>query len=158
MGHAISLSVVLAVLWLLWSGHYHEPLILGLGVASVAAVVWIAHRMDVVDHEGHPIHLTRRVITYFPWLAWQIVKSNIDVADAIVRSPNRVRTRVLELDATQPTPLGRVILANSITLTPGTVTIALEDRRVSVHALTDVAADGVADGEMDRRVTNIERG
>lgn len=158
MLHAFSLAGVLAVLWLLLSGHYHEPLLFGLGAASVIAVTFIARRMDLVDHEGHPIHLTWRSLFYWPWLVWEIVKSNYDIALVLIRPRMPIDLSVINVKASQKTDLGRVIFANSITLTPGTVTIALEDDLLTVHALTTGSAEGLNTGEMDRRVTSMEGG
>ena len=152
MPHALSLGLVLFALWLLLSGIF-EPLLLALGVASSAIVVYIAHRMDVIDHEGHPSHLTWRTLLYFPWLVWEIVKANIDVARAIARPSMAIDLRLLDIEAGQKDDLGRVIYANSITLTPGTVTIATEGSAFTVHALTRGSAEGLESGDMDRRVT-----
>lgn len=156
MFHAISLCVVLSILWLLLSGHFTDPLLLSLGAVSVVAVVFIAHRMDVIDHEGHPVHLSWRAILYFPWLIKEIVKANFDVAKAILSLPGGIEPKVFSVTASQPSELGRVVYANSITLTPGTVTIALDDNRLTVHALTTGAKEGVESGEMDRRVSALE--
>ena len=155
MLHAVSLGLVLAILWLLLSGHF-EPLLLGLGVVSVVTVVAVAHRMDVIDHEGHPVHLTWRAILYWPWLLWEIVKANIDVAKAIVRGEMPIEPTVMNVKCTQKSELGQVIYANSITLTPGTVTIAVLGDTLHVHALTPGAREGLETGEMDRRVTAVE--
>ena len=155
MLHALSLGLVLFILWLLLSGFF-EILLLSLGVGSVIAVVWIAYRMDVIDHEGHPIHLTVRAVFYWPWLTVEIIKANIDVAAAIVRRKMPINPSVIEVKATQETELGQVIYANSITLTPGTVTISVDKDIMTVHALTRGAAEDLKSGEMDRRVTNME--
>jgi len=153
--HALSLGLVLYGLWLLLSGFF-EPMLLGLGAASVIAVVWIAHRMDVIDHEGHPVHLTGRAFLYWPWLIKEIVKANLDVARAVMRRKMPISPAVIEVKATQETELGQVIYANSITLTPGTVTIAIDRDIMTIHALTRDAAEGLETGEMDRRVTAME--
>ena len=155
MLHALSLGLVLFSLWLLLSG-YFLTLLLSLGVVSVAFVVWIAHRMDVIDHEGHPIHLTIRALFYWPWLIVEIIKANIDVARVIVRRRMPINPSVIEVKATQETELGQVIYANSITLTPGTVTIDIDKDIVIVHALTRSAAEDLESGGMDRRVTALE--
>ena len=155
MLHAVSLGFVLAILWLLLSGHF-EPLLLGLGVVSVVIVVAVAHRMDVIDHEGHPVHLTWRAILYWPWLLWEIVKANIDVAKAIVQGEMPIEPTVMNVKCTQKSELGQVVYANSITLTPGTVTIAVLGDTLHVHALTPGAREGLETGEMDRRVTAVE--
>ncbi|MEE8393204.1 MAG: Na+/H+ antiporter subunit E [Rhodospirillales bacterium] len=155
MLHALSLGFVLYFLWILLSGHF-DPLLLGLGVVSAAAVVFIAHRMDLIDHEGHPVHLSWRLFLYWPWLIKEIVKANLDVALLIVNPKMPISPNMLEVKGSQKSELGQVIYANSITLTPGTVTVELEKGMFSVHALTHQAADGVRNGEMDRRVTGVE--
>jgi multicomponent Na+:H+ antiporter subunit E len=152
---AFSLGLVLIILWLLLSGHT-TPLLLGLGLASVLAVVLIAWRMDLIDPEGHPIHLVWRAIPYWAWLLVEIFKANIDVARAIVRPRMPIRPTVLRLKAGQKSDLGRVIYANSITLTPGTVTLAVEGETIEVHALTPGAAEGLLNGDMNRRAMIME--
>jgi len=155
--HAVSLAIVLAIVWWLLSG-FVIPLILALGAGSILTVVWIAHRMDSVDHESHPIHLAVRGVTYFPWLLWEIVKANFDVAKAILVGGDAIRPRLLVVRATQPTEVGRVTFANSITLTPGTVTIGAEDDVFTIHSLTPGSYEGLETGEMDRRVSALELG
>jgi len=152
---AFSLGLVLFILWLLLSGHT-APLLLSLGVVSALAVVLIARRMDVVDPEGHPIHLSWKAIPYWAWLLVEIFKANIDVACAIVRPRMPIRPTVLRVKASQKRDLGRVVYANSITLTPGTVTLAADGETFEVHALTPGAAKGLLSGDMDRRVTAME--
>ena len=122
----------------------------------MAAVVWIAHRMDVIDHEGHPIHLTVRAVFFWPWLLKEIIKANFNIARVIVSRKMPINPTVIQVKATQETELGQVVYANSITLTPGTVTIDIDKDIMSVHALTLGAAEGLKSGEMDRRVTNME--
>lgn len=151
----ISLGIVLFGLWLLLSGHY-ETLTISLGVASCVLVVWISHRMDVADHEGHPIHLGWRAMTYFPWLAWEIVKANIDVARIIVNPKLPIYPVMIRITAGQKSELGNVIYANSITLTPGTVTVAVEGDQMEIHAITNEAALEVESGRMDMRATRME--
>ena len=155
MLHAFSMGLVLFGLWLSLSGFF-TPLLLGLGIVSVIAIVWIAHRMDVIDHEGHPIHLTLRAFLYWPWLVKEIVLANIAVARVIISRNMPIQPAIISVTATQETELGHVIYANSIILTPGTVTIDIEKDNLKVHALTLDAANDLKTGEMDRRVTSME--
>ena len=153
--HAISLGLILFASWLLLSGVY-LPFILLLGVLSCGLVVLIAMRMDVIDREAVPLHITFGALLYWPWLLWEIVKANLDVTKLVLGfapiSPTMVRIK-----ATQKTDLGLVTFANSITLTPGTISIDVEqDGHILVHALSHDGAKGVSDGEMDRRVTALE--
>ncbi len=157
MVHAVSLALVLFALWLLLSGHY-VPLLLGLGAISVLLVVTITLRMDVVDREGHPIHLSPKALLYWPWLAWEIVKSNVDVARRILSPTLPISPTVIRLKASQKSELGKVIYSNSITLTPGTVSIDIDGDKIEVHALTREAAQALRTGDMDRRITRFEGG
>ena len=142
-------------MWLLLSGHY-VPLTLTLGVGSIAVVSWIAHRMDAIDQETHPIHIASKALSNFPWLLMEIVKANIDVTKAIINPNMPIDAKILRVDGSQQTDIGLVTYANSITLTPGTVTIWDDGTRLDVHALTPAAADSLLSGEMDRRVTKLE--
>ncbi len=155
MLHALSLGLVLALLWWLMSG-YWVPFILGLGVASVIATVLISRRMDVIDHEGQPLHLSWKVTFYWAWLLKEIFKSAIDVSKVILKRKMPIHPAMVPIKATQRTEMGHVIYANSITLTPGTITVTLENGEMMIHALTRESADGLLTGDMDRRVTAIE--
>ena len=127
-----------------------------LGALSCVLVGWIAHRMDVADREGHPIHLTWRALLYWPWLLWEIAKSNIQVARIIMDRRLPISPRVIWVKASQPDELGHVIYGNSITLTPGTVSIDVKDHQIEVHALAEVFAADLETGDMDRRATGME--
>jgi multicomponent Na+:H+ antiporter subunit E len=156
--HTIGLGVILSALWLMLSGHYDSVFLYSLGAASVLLVLYIARRMDVIDHEGHPIQFGPRIVIYWFWLLWEIVKANIDVAKIIISPNMKIEPHFIEVDASQDSEVGHVTYANSITLTPGTVTVDVEGGKLSVHALTKEAADGVLDGLMDAKVTRVERG
>ena len=155
MARYVSLAIVLMVVWLLFSGHF-DALFLALGAVSVAISVWAAARMDIVDQEGHPIHNAGRVFLYFPWLFREIIKSNIDVARLVLSPSMPISPRVFTVSATQKTAVGRTIYANSITLTPGTVTIDVVGNVLEVHSLTEASAEGIQSGAMDARVTRFE--
>lgn len=155
-GRAVSLFVFLAAVWILLSGHW-EPLLLGIGLVSVLGVVWLAYRMDVVDREGHPVHLTWKLPLYWLWLGKEIVKSNLVVTRLILSPVDRISPRVVRVKASQRSDLGLAIFANSITLTPGTVSLDVGDDYVLVHALTRALADELADGAMDARVAALEQ-
>jgi multicomponent Na+:H+ antiporter subunit E len=112
--------------------------------------------MNVIDEESEPYELGLRPLFYVPWLLWEIAKANLHVARVILTPSLPVHPRLLRIRATQKSNLGRVILANSITLTPGTVTLDVRDGTLLVHALTPKSADGLLSGDMDRRVTQLE--
>ena len=151
----LSLFVLLFLTWLLLSGIY-TGLLLGFGVLSCLLVIAICRRMKIVDPEGHPIHLIPGLLRYMPWFLWAIVKSNLDVVRRIVHPRLPLSPCVIRVEASQKTHLGQVIYANSITLTPGTVSVETDEGTIDVHALTREAAQDVRSGVMDARVTDME--
>ena len=155
MFRKFGLAVALFIFWLLLSGIY-QPLIISFGLASSLLVAWIAHRMDVADHEGFPIQLGLKTITYWPWLIWEIIKANFNVAIIIIKPKLNITPTLFNSPASQKTEVGQVTYANSITLTPGTISVGVGDGLVEVHALTSDSADDVSSGRMDKRVCQME--
>ena len=156
MKYTLTLGIAMLAVWYLWSGH-NEPHLLVIGALSVLLSVWIADRMGIVDEEGAPAELGIRPFTnYLPWLAKEIVESNIEVTKTILSKEMDLKRNMIEIGAHQKTELGRVILANSITLTPGTVSVKMEGDRVLVHALSFEGAEEDLSGEMGRRVCRLE--
>lgn len=155
MFHSLSLFVSLCLFWLLLSGIF-TPFLLVAGAGSALAVVWFARRMDVVDAEGHPIQLGLRALAYWPWLLKEIVKSAWGVSRIILDPKLPISPTLVRFRPSQQTDVGLVLHANSITLTPGTITIEARADEFLVHGITRVGAEGVVDSEMDRRVTACE--
>lgn len=156
MRHKISLSIILMLFWLLNSGHYNY-LILALGAASIAIVVLIAHRMDVVDHESQTIHLSLEYPRFGLWLIKEIVVANLTVVKHIWLGNKTITPTVKVIKASQTTDVGKVIYANSITLTPGTVTLGLVNDEIMVHALIQENIVALESGDMDSRVSRLEQ-
>lgn len=152
----VSLIVALAVFWLLLSGFF-TPFLLMAGLGSVLAITWYTdRRMRVLDMEGHPVHLSLNALTYWPWLMWEIAKAGWDVTKIILHPSLPISPEMIRVPTSQVTDVGRVIYANSITLTPGTISMELEDGSILVHALTRAGAEGLESGDMDRRCTAFE--
>ena len=149
--------LVLFVFWLMLSGLY-TPFLVAAGAGCALAVIWLAHRMNVMDREGHPIHLSlRAMFSYWPWLIKEIVKSGWEVSREILRPKPAISPTITRFEASQESDLGLVIHANSITLTPGTICVAVEGRELLVHALLKSGAESQVTGsEMDRRVAALE--
>lgn len=158
MFYSVSALIILYLFWLLLSGMFSNVFLMSVGAGSALGVVWFCHRMDVIDREGHPIHLGPRALLYWPWLVKEIVKSALQVSWIIVNPRLPISPMTVVFKPSQKTDLGRVILANSITLTPGTITIEAGQEEFLVHSLTESGADAVASGDMDRRVTGFEGG
>ena len=155
MRHTILLSLTLAAFWLAISEHY-TPFMLLLGVISIVSVVYIAHRMDVVDNEAQPLHLTLKLPGYYVWLSKEIFLANILVVKHVWLGNKSISPVFATITASQKTEMGKVIYANSITLTPGTVTVNIEGDQFLVHALLRESIKDLEAGEMDKRVTQLE--
>ena len=112
--------------------------------------------MERVAGSQREYRLGLRWIPYAPWLLLEIIKSNLDVARAILSKDLKIQPQLVRVKASQKTDMGRVIYANSITLTPGTITLDVRGDEFLVHALLDATADGVRSGEMDRRCAALE--
>jgi multicomponent Na+:H+ antiporter subunit E len=155
LARIVGLWVILFAVWLLLSGHY-TPLLIGFGMGSCALTVYIAWRMDVADHEGVPLSVAGRFVLYFPWLLKEILIANIKVARIILTPSLPISPIMVAFHGTQKTDLGRVLYANSITLTPGTITTCIEGDECEIHALTWSDVDGREEDEMDRRCSVVE--
>ncbi len=151
-------ALTLFALWLLMSGIY-KPLIVWLGLASAVIAVLVVRRMDAVD--GHRISIPLKplkFVTYLLWLLKEIAVSNIAVTK-IILSPNMgLRQHFFRVPNTQRSELAAAIYANSITLTPGTITVELEREAFWVHAASFSDDDHAALADMDARVSATETG
>ncbi len=150
-----SLAIVLFLFWLAMSGHY-KPYLLVLGVACALFTVYVAVRMKLGDHETHPINLLLGAITYWPWLAWEILKSGWTVTRIILSPSLPISPTLTRVRASQKSAPGIATYGNSITLTPGTITTKVRGNVLTVHALTKAGAIDLEDGGMDKRVTRFE--
>lgn len=156
MKHLWWLALLLVVFWLINSGHF-DALLLSLGAASVALVVYLNHRMDRVNNEFQPpILLSPRLPIYLLWLAKAIIQSNIEVVRCIWQPSPAISPSVFTVKASQRSEACRVLYANSIIMTPGTVTLEVDGDELTVHALTRHSAEELRSGEMDRRIRLLE--
>ena len=158
MMRTIGLFLGLVALWLLLSGYFDKPLILGFGLLSCLFTVYIARRMDLIDQETVPYHFAPWVFWYWAWLIKEIAVSNIAVARIAFSNMNDIRPQVFKLKSPKLSEVGLVTLANSVTLTPGTVTVDLIEDEMTIHALTSASADPAIIREMERRIEALGGG
>jgi multicomponent Na+:H+ antiporter subunit E len=151
----LALVAALLVFWLVLSGIY-TPFLVGAGIGAAIAVAALAWRMELADAEGHPVHLSLGAILYWPWLLKEIVKSGWQVARIILDPRLPVSPALVRFKPSQSSTVGLVTHANSITLTPGTITVEADRDAFLVHALTSEGAAGLEGSEMDRRVCRLE--
>jgi multicomponent Na+:H+ antiporter subunit E len=151
------LTAALFLFWLALSGHY-TPFLIASGLVVAVAVTALGLRVGYADEEGHPVDYIVGGLVYWPWLILEIAKSAFGVARVIVDPRLPISPRLIRTKVSQRTAVGIATYANSITLTPGTITVDVNrrDREFLVHALTAETAAGVIEGGMDRRVSVFE--
>ena len=151
------ITLSLFAFWLVLSGHY-EVWLIAFGIGCAIAVALFSGHMGIADREGHPVALLPRALIYWGWLAKEMVVSALHVARLILDPTRPIAPTLVRLRANQKSAVGLTTYANSITLTPGTISVEVSSRKqeILVHAITGQTAAGLADGEMDRRVCWLE--
>ncbi len=151
----VFLTVILwYVAWLLWSG-MTKPLLLILGAISCLLVLVLARRMEFFDKSVYSLHLVGHLLPFWGWLGKELVVANFQVAKIIMSPKMNISPSVIKLAAEPEGPVGQAILGNSITLTPGTVTLDDHEGELLVHCLTREGAEALREGEMNRRAAAL---
>ena len=150
--------VTLAAFWWLLSGQTRLFLLIcGLVVCLGTAV--ISSRMALLDEESQPLGMVPRLLAFVPWLFWQVLVSNWDVVKRVWTPGLDIQPCIVKAPMSLKNGFAQATYANSITLTPGTVTIDTEAADgYLVHALHQPAADGLLTGDMHARVKRVEGG
>lgn len=152
----ILLLAALVAAWLLWSGLY-KPLLLGLGAFSCLLTIYLVYRMGHFHRDAYDLNYGVRMVAYWFWLAKEMFLSSLQVARIVLTPRLPVDPQVIEIRATAEHPMDQAILGNSITVTPGTLTLDVHEGVLKVHSLTREGAEALLSGEMDRRVAALRR-
>ncbi|MEJ2309266.1 MAG: Na+/H+ antiporter subunit E [Gammaproteobacteria bacterium] len=152
--HYLFILIFLFLFWLLLSGHY-VALIISFGMVSALLVTFLVYRMDRADEEISSFRPGPGVLRYFAWLMWQVVLSNIDVARRIWHPSLPIRPTWQRLDTSVSTPLEKTLYANSITLTPGTLTTDVREDHFMIHSLSPEGIEELRKGEMEKRIRRL---
>ena len=151
---AALLAVLLVIAWLLWSGFF-KALLLGLGTLSVVITLILLVRMGYFNEETFAFRYSHRLLGFWAWLGKEIVLSSIDVTRVVLRPKLDVNPTTVKLDVSDLDKVDQALLGNSITLTPGTLTLDVFEDRMLVHALTPAGREGLEKGDMHRRVAAL---
>lgn len=148
-------AVILFVFWMLLSGQF-DAFHLTLGVICCIIVAYLFHDLLFANvRVGDMRVVAARFVVYIPWLIKQIVLANIHVASVVLRPRMPIDPQILTFKTKLETDISTVTLANSITLTPGTITMDIKDGVFYVHALDQKVADDLNAGDMEDRVAHI---
>lgn len=148
-------AFILFAFWALLSGKFDAfHLILG-GICSII-VGYLFHDLLFVNVRVGDIRTVAfRFVKYVPWLLKQIFLANLHVAALVLNPKMPIDPRIVTFKTKLETDISNVTLGNSITLTPGTITMDIKDGVFYVHALSQKVADDLNAGEMEDRVAHI---
>ena len=152
--HFIATYIIVFAFWLLLSAH-SDAFHVGAGIACSGIVAYASHDLLFAGAGNHTLTKIVRFIAYLPWLIYQIVLANIDVAKRALSPRMPIDPQVVTFKTMLKSDVARTALANSITLTPGTVTIDIVDDVFYVHAIAKEPADDLLGGAMERRIAHI---
>lgn len=144
-------ALLLAVFWLLLSG-FLKPLLLIFGIISVFLVVFVLKRMDTQDEEQKAFDFGLNMIRYIVWLLKQVLTSSLEVVRLVWGSPKNVKPALAKVPVDKIPEDKRVLYTNSITLTPGTLSVDLDDKHVTVHALREASINAPKSGGISCRI------
>jgi multicomponent Na+:H+ antiporter subunit E len=151
MFRLLILAAALVATWLVWSGMF-KPLLLGLGAVSVALTLWLSVRMGLHQKAVFALDLVPRMLRFWFTLLVDIVRSNFIVARIILTPGLPISPTMVKLEPPLEGQVGRATLANSITLTPSTVTLDAHRGVFLVHCLTEASANEIRDGDLGDRL------
>ena len=158
MLYLVFLALGLVSFWLLMSGFWDNPLLLSFGLISILLCLFFAWKIE----KKYPFHKAISLLPGLPlfwfWLFKEVVIANIDVLKRIwLPEEYPLSPTIRTLPMSQKTRLGKTTYANSITLTPGTIAMDVKGNKVTVYGLLKEAVDDLEKGEMDKRVSKLEK-
>ena len=144
------LAAILAIYWACLSGPFSLiPMIFTFGVISVILVLILCYRMNILDIETVPYLFSVKALSYFMWLFVEIIKANVAVVKAVLSPDLEISPKMVKVPSNLDSDIGRTIFANSITLTPGTVSVEMAENQILVHALLSEMSDPAGFSEME---------
>jgi len=149
MTYLPGLTAALAALWFALSGET-APMFLALGVLSVLFALWLSARLGILGRDASPYHRAVQLLLYLVWLVGEILKANIAVIARVLGPRHAIDPDLVRVKTQARSDLGKALFSNSITLTPGTVTVDIEGDIFSVHALVREASRPGSFNVMDR--------
>lgn len=141
--------------WLILTGSI-APFDLALGAAfSVLLAIWAVRFLWPEDAPVVSLVQALRFVLYIPWLMVSVLLAAIHVAEVVLDPRMPIRPHIIGHRAVFERAVSRVTFANSITLTPGTLTVDVDDDTFYIHCLAERFATEIASGELERRVSRV---
>ncbi len=158
---AVPFALLQFGLWLILSAE-RDWFHLSLGALTACTVAVLAARLvaqspPIIDGDGQAFRGIPwyRFVTYLPWLGAQVAVASLRVAWVVLHPRLPIDPRLVRVRAPFPHTLAKLTLANSITLTPGTVTLDVDGDDFLVHSLTESGEHELEEGTMVNRVSSL---
>lgn len=161
--HYLRFAIYLYIFWLLITGSM-QPKFLIMGAIASLIVAWVCTPLFMIDNLSHTKKYFLLAVPLFPligylfWLLKELLLANLDVIQAVWKKQLPIEPKLLHFQVAFDNPAALAMLANSITLTPGTITLSVsKDNIFEIHALTPGAAEGICSGAMAQKVGHLFR-
>ena len=157
--YPVVIFLLLFLNWVILSGKF-DAFHLGLGVVSCLIVTFLSQ--DLLYHDRTK-GLKRRLleawafVRYVPWIIWEVVKANVHVLKLAMtrRGYEEMSPRVVTFETYLKTDFAKFVLANSITLTPGTITMLIRGDVFHIHTMSQFLEDDLLTGSIERKVAEV---
>lgn len=163
VAHYVRFAIYLYIFWLIISGSLQLKFLI-MGAVACIVIAWVCTPLFMIDNISHTkkyflldIPLIS-LIGYAFWLLKELILANLDVAKSVWKKEMPIEPQLLHFRVSMDNPVALVLLANSITLTPGTITLNVSRENIyEIHALTPTAAEGIRSGAMAKKVGKLFR-
>ena len=144
--------IIMLIFWVIMSGMF-DAFHFSLGVICCLLVAFFSSDLLFPEHGRPWVRELAGMIAYCPWLLWQIIVANFQVTYLILhpRMLDKIHPHLFRFDSKLTCPIAKVAMSQSITLTPGTITVNIYENQFAVYALTKEAAESLP-GEMEKRI------
>ncbi len=147
---------LLFILWMLLSGHLHDPLLLSLGAFSCLMTAWLTHRLNLANRDLSTLRFNLNLPKFLPWFFIEIIKSNLHICKLILQPKLDIDPEIINVPVSEHNHVAKAVYANCITLTPGTYSLDINTDHIIVHALTAEIAEELQEGEMGKRILTLQ--
>jgi multicomponent Na+:H+ antiporter subunit E len=144
----IANTLGLFIVWLVFSGQYDLSHVV-LGFILSCGVAWLNTGYPHSPFHQFPLG---RLVLYFPWLFLRVVASSLHLTKLILNPSLRIEPKLITYKSRLNHQAAVVMLGNSITLTPGTITVEIEGNQLIVHAIDEASGEDLTSGRMESKI------
>ena len=151
------MPIMLFLMWVVFNGRIAWDVIVT-GIIISGLLTWFLQRFTSWSLQKDLLYVKKggQIIGFLATLVIEVVKANVHVIALVLSPKPKIKPQIVYIKTKAKTPMGKVALANSITLTPGTITIDVGDDWICVHAIDDSSAAGLKDSWSERKIERLE--